>query len=265
MPNFELPYDQISFDLDSQDKFIRDSGVKFVHYKSIICPLGVDSVTDTRSTHHDHSQCQNGFLYELAGEVTAAFTNNSAVASLDEAGLLDGSIVNVTFPRLYDDSKEHVYVQTYDRFYLPEFELLVPTTQRVEAHATGLDKLTYLAQRVEYIQDENGIKYGEGDFIIDNGMIRWVGNRPGYNSRLSRGTIYAIRYLYTPFFYVTRLMHEIRIANKQDFKTNSRIHQRAPYSALLNREFYMYKKEPDDQGDNRFASIGPKSGSFGAR
>jgi hypothetical protein len=266
MADIKIPFEQIGLDLDAQDQFISQNGVKMTHWRSIPCPIGITDVMDHRGGHDGHGNCTNGYIYECVGDITVLFTNNPASAQLTDLGLLDGSVVNVTFPRYYDGTKNEIYVQSFDRFYISSCAVLVPAGQKVEANITGIDKLNYLAVKVESIYDENGVKYSDSDYTIVDGKIKWIGNRPGYNQELNRGSIYSVRYLYTPFYYVNRLMHEVRIVNKTDFMTNKKVPQRAPYSAHLAREYYMFKEEKKEDGTNTNRQvIQPRDGVFGPR
>lgn len=260
----------IRFDIDAFNSFIQANGVKLEHWKAITCPIGMTDSLDTRSPHHEHAgQCENGYIYRKAGIVEATFTNNSAMTSLGEVGLLDGSVVNVTMPQFYSDSPEkQIYVQLYDRFLIADLAVLVPNTQKVEAHITGIDRLTYRAESVEYIIDSHGQEYSSSDFTLVNGNIQWVSDhRPGYSPDLNKGDIYSIRYLYTPFFYCNKIIHEVRVASQVDFVSGARTLARVPYSCLLSREYCMQNKERSDnsgENDNR-TQFGPRDGSFGPR
>ncbi len=261
-----LPFQPVHMDIASQDSFIKGVGVEMAHYKAIVCPLGAVDLMDSRSPHHEHGDCSNGYIYRFAGMVTAMFTGNSATSSLGDIGLIDGSVVNVTFPRQYNDSDKQVYVQIYDRFYIKEKVILAPNSQRVEAHITGIDKFTYKIEEVEDpIIDANGTQYFIGDYAINDGVLYWGAKRPPFNADTNKGTIYSIRYLYTPFFYVSRLIHEVRVLNRNDFITGKTTQYRAPYSALLSREYYLYKEEKDNRDDTRRDLISPRDGSFGPR
>jgi hypothetical protein len=266
MPDINIPFEQVSIDLDAQDKFIVSNGIKMQHYRSIPCPVGTTDVMDSRGGHEAHPNCSNGHIYEFAGTVTPLFTSNPASMQLTDLGLLDGSVVNVTFPRYYDDGKTEIYIQSFDRFYICDCVVLSIGSQKVEAHITGLDKVNYNAVSIESIYDENGIKYADGDYAVVDGKIKWVGKRPGFNQELNRGVIYSVRYRYTPFYYVNRLMHEIRIINKIDFKTQKKTSQRAPYQAHLAREYYMFKEDKkDDASATNRQVIQPRDSVFGPR
>lgn len=266
----QLGFQPVRFDIPAFDSFIKENGIVLEHFKAMPCPLGIIDQLDGRSPHHEHGNCSNGYLYFCAGTVTATFTNNSALSTLGEIGIMDGSIVNVTFPRFYDDQPDkQVYIQLYDRFYIKACEVLVPNSQRVEAHLTGIDKMTYIVKAVEKIVDSNNKEYFEGDFSVQDGNIVWIGqNRPGFDLNVNKGTIYSIRYLYTPFFYASRIMHEVRIARAIDFMSGESSNVRVPYAVALSREYYLYKTENSENGqieDSRRDLIKPRDGSFGPR
>jgi hypothetical protein len=251
---FQLNLDLLNFDMDSFNRFIEGNGVPLKHYSSTKCPIGMVDALSIRAPNHDHSECQNGYIYKYEGTVLGSFTNNSALAQLTDVGILDGSSVSVTFPQFYSDLPEkQVYVQTYDRFYIKDLAVVVPNTQLVESHITGIDKLTYYAEIVQHLIDASGREYRCGnDFSLQNGKINWNPNsKPLFDANTGKGMIYAVRYLYTPFFYVQRLVHEVRIAHKTDFRTNQRTIIRAPYAALLAREFFLYKQEADNKQPER--------------
>lgn len=264
----DIPFESIEFDIPALDKLIKSNGVQLVHMKAIKCPIGMVDPYDVRSPDHSHDNCSNGFIYKQAGLVTASFTNNAATVQLSDVGLLDGSTVQATFPRFYDDNPEkQVYVQIFDRFYIKDLAVLVPNTQHVAAHITKTDKLTYHAEQVEYIIDANGKEYVDTDYLVQNGKLTWTGNNwPGFDPSTGKGVTYSIRYLYTPYFYASRLIHEVRIAQKTDFKTNKKSPVRVPYAALLSREFYQYKTEKHDDGSGSDSSMaGPDSSIFGPK
>lgn len=262
------PDTPVRFDIPAFDAFIKNNGVILEHFKALPCPLGAVDLLDSRSPHHEHGQCSNGYLYYCAGTVTATFTNNSAISSLGEIGILDGSVVNVTFPRFYDDKPDkQVYIQLYDRFFIKGCEVLVPNSQKVEAHLTGTDKMTYIVKQVEKVVDSSNKEYFDGDFQVVDGNIVWQRqNRPGFDLNVNKGTIYSIRYLYSPFFYASRIIHEVRVAAGSDFMSGEKTINRVPYAVLLSREYYLHKQEKDDQiEDSRRDLISPRDSVFGPR
>jgi hypothetical protein len=267
--NFALSFAPVtvSFDPDAFDLALASQGVKYVHYRSFKCPVGLTDRFDQRATHDDHSGCSNGHQYVRAGIVTGIFTSNNMKSDQSDIGLLDGSTVQVTLPRTYDDCDGEVMVSPFDRFYLCEENVTVPHQQLVEAHITGTDKLSFPAVKVYDAMDSAGKKYGPDDFSIDNlGRIVWKGGGPGFNEQLQKGNVYSIRYTYRPFWYVDRLIHEVRIAQVDTGVERQTI--RMPQSFSLNRE-YVYEKARKDtlapNPDDPRQVKSPRQGVFAPR
>lgn len=257
----------VSFDADAFDVALREHGVTFVHWRSMQCPVGMIDQFDSRRVHEDHAGCSNGHIYTRAGLVTGIFTGNDDKISQNDVGLLDGSTVQVTLPRTYDDSEEEVMVAPFDRFYLMEENVTVPHKQYAEAHVTGTDKLSYPAARVLDLIDAHGKRYGSGEFSIDShGRIVWIGSGPGFDAAASKGTIYSVRYTYRPYWYCSRVIHQVRIAQIET--PLAREVQRMPQSFVLQREYVFEKEDKDELApnpDNPRQVKGPRQGIFGPR
>ncbi len=266
--SISIPFDPVNFDIEAFSKFIVANGIKLTHYKAIKCPIGMIDPMDMRQPNHDGCRCSNGFIYKFAGSVTATFSNNSVSATLTDMGILDGSTFQASFPQFYDGTTEQVYVQLFDRFYLKDLAVLVPNTELIESHIMGVDNLTYKAEKITDVIDANGQEYSSSDFIVQDNKLLWTGdNRPRFDANLNKGVVVSVRYLYTPYFYAQRMMHEVRIYNKVDFKTGIRTPVRAPIEALLSREYYMYKKEKsnDPQTDSGETLPAPGDSMFGPK
>ncbi len=222
---------------------VADYGVKLVHYRALPCPVGLVDEHDPRKSHHRHHGCSNGYIFERAGECTCVFQGNGTSTQLLDTGILYGSTVQVTFPPTYDDTDEPVVVAVQDRIELADPQGYVTGQQRFKAAPTGVDALQFPAEKVQMLFDRNGERYTESDFNIHEGAINWKGTR-----RPAPGTICSVRYLYLPFWYVEKLLHEIRVAPTLDPSTYQRTIERFPYSAILARE-NVARTEESDPGD----------------
>lgn len=264
--DLNLPEEEIGFDPAAFDAALRGNGVLMEHYRAIRCPIGVTDIFDPR-THTNHSQCSNGFIYKHAGDVKVFFNGNSTSTRLQVMGLMDGSTVQVTVPRNYDSNGAEFMVQIYDRLFLKELATTSVNTQLIESHITGVDRLQYKAVEVEHLIDSHGSEYSFGDFEIQDGNIVWSGSkRPPYDPKTSKGTTYSIRYRYTPFWYVDRLMHEVRVARVMKFPQQEIVLERMPHGLMLKREYLFENEErvrntPTSDRDQP----SPRSGSFGSR
>lgn len=264
--DLNLPEEELGFDPAAFDTMIRGNGVLMQHYRAIRCPIGVTDIFDPR-THTNHSQCSNGFIYKHAGDVTVSFSGNSTSSRLQVMGIMDGSTVQVTVPRTYDDSDKEFAVQIYDRLFLKELATTSVNTQLIESSITGTDRLQYKAVEVEHVIDSHGAEYVPGDFEIQDGNVVWSKDRrPPFDPKTNRGTTYAIRYRYTPFWYVDRLIHEVRVAKVMKFPEQEVKLERMPHGLLLKREYLFENEERvrNVKSDER-DQPSQRSGSFGSR
>lgn len=261
----------VSFDPAAFDDAIRSQGVQFVHWRSMRCPVGMVDKYDHRRPHDDHSGCSNGFIYTRAGIVTALFTGNTYENRQQDVGLMDGSTVQVTTPRFYDDSGQEVRVVPFDRFYLQEEDITVEHWELVEAHVTGKDKLKFPIVRVVDIIDARNHRYEPGDYSVQSGQLVWGASAPGFNALLNKGVIYSCRYEYSPFWYVQRIGHQVRVAQVET--QLERTVMRMPQSLTLQREYAFEKSDNDDQADippdEPYAALrqvkSPRDGAYGPR
>lgn len=270
----DIPNVRVNFDPESLDEEIRNQGVRLVHYSAIRCPVGLTDIDDNRRPHDDHEGCSNGFLYEREGTITALLTGNGKQENLQDAGYVHGASFTATFPRQYDMacgpmSGQSFYVAPFDRFYLEEEAIVVPTWQLVRCNESGVDKLNFPAVRVLRLKDQRGQVYREGeDFDLKQGQIVWrPARRPVGDPETDRDAIISVRYLYRPFWYCGRLLHEIRVSQVENLMDDRRPLVRMPQQALLNRE-WLYLNESNDpealKPSNRQAPA-PTDGGFGPR
>ncbi len=256
----DIPGHRISFDVEAFDEAIENQGVTLVHYRALRCPVGMTDIDDNRRTHPDHSGCSNGFIYTRVGTVKGLFVNNSNRKRPDDLGFWDGSTVQVTLPRFYDDpEEERIFVAPFDRFYLDEERHLVPSWQLFIHSDTGIDRLKYPVSEVEELIDNVGIRYTQGqDFRVSDGKLIWGGGqRPtpdlqtgpgvdGYDS--TRGAVCAVRYRYQPYWYVGQVLHEIRTTQVTDPVTGERHVERMPQAVMLHREYVALTRDINDDG-----------------
>jgi hypothetical protein len=266
----QLPPEVVSFDPDAFDGFIRSQGVQMVHYRSMRCPVGMTDPDDTmRRAHEHHEDCSNSFVYTKAGEITCSFLSNQKESNFQDYGRLDGSTVQVTFPRFYDDKPETpVQMCQFDRLYLKEEAITVVNWHTFAAHASGVNRLQFPAAEVHDLMDASGRRYAEGiGFTLRKGQIVWAdGQGPGVDPKTGKGVVCSVRYSYRPFWYVARMMHEVRVAQVED-EYGDRGVMRFPQQAMLQREHWFEKEQRDAEAPNKNGrqQPGPKEGVFGPR
>lgn len=274
-----IPPHQISFDPIAFDAALRSQGVQLVHYTATRCPVGMTDLDDGRRPHPDHEDCTNGFLYTKVGTITALFVNNSKNKSSEDMGFYDGSTVQVSFPRTYDDPEGTPFlVAPFDRFYLAEDSIVVPTWQLFLHHESGIDRFKYPVEKVQLLIDSAGTRYTENDdFVIKAGAVRWTTSRPisqldvGPIPSSTRGSVCSIRYLYRPYWYVGQILHELRVT--QISNNGDRTVERMPQAAILHREYVALTRNQNEVGepgseidaDALRKVLGPMSGGVGPK
>lgn len=243
--NIEQGQYQISFDIDRFDEVIDSQGINLIHYRAFGDPRGMTSRGDNRDSYNIKPKTSDGFIYRKSGILRGFFSNNSASTNESDVGNTDSASAYLTLPRTYSDSDDPVLVHPWDKFYLADIETKVVTTQFHEARESGIDRMHFPVVNVIDIMDARGVEYQQGvDFTITKeGYIKWLGQKqPGFDHKVGRGTVYSIRYEYTPYFVVDRLLHEIRVANHTDLATYERSVKRMPYQALIMREFLFLER-----------------------
>jgi hypothetical protein len=268
--------DVVHMDTGYTDAVVDGQGMLLEHWRALPCPVGKGDPFDMRKMHADHSGCSNGYIYEQGGDITALFVGNSKQLQALDVGFVTGSTVQITVPRFYtNDRTREVVISVLDRLYLKqttnqEHPINVIAAQLFEHNTSGMDRVKYPINAVELIVDSHGKRYYQGDdFDVSNGQIAWRGTKqPGMDPETGKGEVCSIRYRYTPYWYVSNLMHEIRVV-RSGFGT-----ERTPMTALLQRE-YAFENEQNDQGQRPGSSplannsqrqaMAPRSGSFGPR
>jgi len=254
------------------DDFIKAQGIEFVHWKAMRCPIGIIDKDEFRRPegHEGHENCSNGFMYTNAGTVIGYMSGNNKLAELVDIGLLYGDSAQLNIPRTYEGTEDFIYIAPFDRLYLKDESIVVPTWHLVEHNPSGYDRLKFPVVEVQDIVDNRGVRYSRQDFSIKDGMIHWDGkDNPGIDPDYNRGRVYAIRYLYRPYFYVKYLLHEIRVARVKDHYSDAPDHlERFPQSMIIQREYVFETADRKTDGSNTTdlrAVEAPPDGSFGPR
>ncbi len=234
---------------------------------------------DDMRSHLSHSTCSNGFIYDKVGEVEGWIHSNSSNPDWRAYGIVDGSGIMLTLPRFYDKRFDghscdcQIMIQHYDRFYIRDLEVTVLNSQRFEHSQTGIDRLAYPVVGIMSLIDSSGKKYIQGiDFEVVDGLIKWYPMKsPGYDAGggldgTGTGVICSARYSYRPYYYVERILHEIRVSKDVNPFTGAEGLVRMPYEIALRREWAFENEErvARDKASDRDVPA-PRSGSFGPR
>ena len=251
----ELPSSEaVNFDLGAFDDMLHSQGMTLVHYRALKCPIGVVDPDDERHPHGDHGDCSNGFLYRLAAQVTCGVGGNSDNPNVQDFGVLSQAQMTISVPRYYDIADRNgkawpALMAPYDRLYLAEPDITVPTWQEFECCGGPTDKLRFPVAYVEEFVDNTGRWLVEGqDFTLEAGLIKWLpaGRQPNPNPDAGTGGVCSIRYHYRPYWYVKSMPHEIRVTQLEDPATGRRRTVRAPQQVVLQRE-YIFENQANDK------------------
>jgi len=271
----QFPADEaVTFDIAAFDALTKSQGVMLVHYRAMRCPVGmIDRFDSLRRPHEHHENCSNGMIYTEAGTFQGTFTGNGLSNKSDATGNIDSSNAQIIVPRFYtlaDGSQGgRVHPAPYDRFYYADPNIVVSNWELREAHASGRDRLSFPAVKVDDLVDSLGTRYSEGEFSISNGDIIWTGQKqPGMDLETEKGRIYSLRYLYRPFFYVSRLLHEIRVVSVTNELTGERVSEMVNKLVSVQREYIFLNEENDENAVDATSArrqMGPADGSFGPK
>lgn len=256
-----LPADSVAMDPNAFDALARNHGVKMEHWRAMKCPVGMVDPDDIHRGHHHH-HCQNGFIYRKAGTITVLFTGNSTDPRIIDVGLIDGSSAQLTFPRFYDDDPtKQVYVSYADRLFFSQDVGFVPDWHTLKTSATGTDRLQFPAAQVHHVIDSNGREYDPSLYTIQQGNLVW-----NSNDRPEPGQVLTVWYVYKPFYYIARVLHEVRVTQIVDPLTGEARMERMLYSAIIQRENVFRNEENDPETkDQARKQTAPESGGFGPR
>jgi hypothetical protein len=255
----------VAFDLDAFEDNIKAHGARFVHYRAMRDPVGMISKYDARRPNPNSPLSVNGMIYTKAGIVTALLIGNTKETKASDGGIVDASTAQFTPLITYEDTQEQVFLAPYDRLFLEEEAVLVSRHELLEHSLTGSDKPKFPAIKILDCIDANGKRYHQNsDFSIsNNGLIIWGDRLPGQNVEDGSGVVFSIRYVYRPHWYVSRLIHEIRIVQQENHITGEKIMRQAPQSALIQREF-VFESEAADT-NTRSSAESPTDGQLTAK
>ena len=259
---YDDPFNAVRADLPSENEFIAQNGILFAHWKAMPCVIGQVDFDGIRRSH-DHAyenkgcpmNCENGFTYFLAGYIYGIFVQNSKSLSKQfPGGWIPAGQAVVTLNRFYKDTKDTAYFSEYDKLKPCEcpFEFYSENWQKVQHSPTGTDRLMFPAFKVQMLYDSDGKKYSQDiDFTIENGMIKWGTNRPGFTQD-GRPKIYSVRYTYQPYYYIKTVLHEQRFKAEIDPFTQEAKMKGGPTQCVLEQDYvFLQNKYNDNQNDSQ--------------
>lgn len=237
----------VTLNPEAFDNFIKAQGIRMRHQRPVPCP----NVKDIYAPDHNPgcNECFNGFLYYGEKEFTGAFFGNDLDRQFNINGIWDLDTAMIIVP-IKDSSDDLLDIQYFDQILLIDAPL-VRYYQRVEHSQSGIDRLQFPASSVDFVVDASFKRYRPGiDFVIELGRIKWVGQRPGFDTVRNRGVTYSVNYYIRPVFTVIRLPHQLRIAQTQTVAGQPNVQARFPQLAVCRKDFIPFDRtdhigEPD--------------------
>lgn len=237
----------VKFNLDAQEQFGNDKGVVFEHWAAIPSPIGLKDRGEYRRSETLDTVSENGFIYTKVGEFVGTILGNSMQnGQTDAKNIYDSSTARLMMPKFYRNSEKEISLLPGDKIYAKDIELKVDNYQRAEYIPNGVDYLQFPVKEVSILIDSLGKKYTyKRDFKVDkDGNIKWIAGKknPGTDIDTGKGRVYAIRYKYIAYWYISKLVNEIRITNTSDADNPARM----PYQAMIQREYVYHNKNRGD-------------------
>lgn len=256
---------QLAVDIQGFDDHIRNIGVTMIHMAAMRCPVGLSSEDDTARPLHHHQDCVNGFVLTKKGEVTVLFQGNTHQSTDTPEARLEGANVQISVPRFYDDRETPVELLPYDRLYLKEDTITVPEWELFTHSLTGVDKLSFPVVKVADLMDSKGKIYRQGeDFTVQGGNLVWTGVGPGMEPSTKSGVVCSVRYSYRPYWVVSKLLHEVRVAHSIQGDGSRKV-VKLPQTAMLQREYLFRASDPDPQVPSPRQTPGPSKSIYPAK
>jgi hypothetical protein len=240
MSRLQMPEPLINVTLNPEifEQLIKGQGVRMIHSRPVPCP----NLREIGAGHNPScTRCYNGFIYYNPVEFIGALSNNTMDRKFNMNGTWDLDQAQIIIP-VKDNGGSILDVQFFDQILLPD-AAPVRYYQLVEHSQSGIDRLQFPAVSVDFVIDAHGKKYRPGiDVVVEEGRLRWIGERPGFNAQLGRGVIYSVNYYVRPCFTILGIPHQIRVAQTQspDGPGSKNVQARFPMLCVVRRDFIPY-------------------------
>lgn len=211
------------------DQMISDQGVRVKVYKTTICP-NVKSIGGPHNA--DCTVCYNeGFVDIDPTEVVAYIASQMLNKMMLVEGYTDNQTVNATF-------QSGTELQYGTRVDLVDFTGVY--YELVQKQEGNVDRLKYAAHTVNYIIDQNNVRYyvGHNFDVNENGDLEWIKDPPAI------GVIYSIHYNTTISYRALKAMHVNRYGN-ESFKKEFKEPVKLPELWVLKRRYLLTRADID--------------------
>jgi hypothetical protein len=225
------------------DRVLHARGVPLIHYRAMLCPCGLSDPDDLRRPNSDHSGCDNGFIYQEQGIVTATLTSNQSKLKKLNIGIVDDSTHLATFSHYYDSvPNREVYIRPFDRLYYTQEDLWTSANQLTKRRLDGRpDRVEFEVLQVEALIDADNVSYQQSiHFDIVGGDIQWREDEGP-----EKGVPYSIMYLYRPYYYVSRMLHSLRLFPSHGEDDSGIVMSKIGMQCVVEREFVHRTNMPD--------------------
>lgn len=251
------PPDQVKFSPNGSETFVDGNALSFKHWVALPDPLYNKNIGGIRNTLGEVQNSQflvgetrfvreNGFLYICMGTVRGVYTSNNKKLQHAPGGEMVHDTAMLTINRCYVDSNQKVAISEYDKLiplHFPQDFYSVNWEKIQHNHKGGVDTLQFPAKAIQWIMDSTGKIFNHGvDFTInDNGNLKWIGKTPGIDPDTQEGRIFSIRYMYSPYYYVSSIPHNIRIEPRIG-PTGQATYKISPLTISVQAEYLFVKK-----------------------
>ena len=239
-----LPNEYAGLDPDAFDDLIRARGMPLIHYRSVLCPHGLENPDDIHRTNATSCDCDSGFKHIAQGRLIATLTSNPQKLLKHGIGYIDDSTAISTTCRFYDsEPKREVYIRPFDRLYYEQEDLWVSQNQLLTRRLDGFpDRPEFPAIQGEILIDSNNVNYYQHvDYDLTvKGDVEW---REGKGPDV--GTVYSFVYLYRPYYVVVQLMHQLRLFQAPTWGDDEPKMVKMGPQLLLQREMTFRKNNQD--------------------
>ena len=225
------------------DQLLRNRGIRFEHHRALPCPnmrALDDNSHDPLCTHCDGS----GILYYQPKEIIGVFLSNSIEKQFEYQGAWEVGTATVTLPTEYADGTQADFT-LYDKLVVKDFTVRLWEKKEYEPRAGDIQQFRYPIVKVEQLVSATAYNLKEyvqdTDFIIEDGKIKWIGEKPDYDHVNEMGQAYSVAYLANPVYIVLQPLRELRVS--QQLETGNKLAIRLPQQVVVKRDFLANSPE----------------------
>jgi hypothetical protein len=232
----------------SFQSLIESQGIRMIHQRPVPCP----NIRSLDAPAHESTceMCFNGNIYFDTREFIGAAMADSLDRRFGNNGTWDLDQAQIIVPT-QDLQGRELDVNYFDQITLPDFT--VRYYQRIEHSQTGIDRLQFRPISLDYVIDGSGKQYRvDVDVKVEDGRLKWIGDRPGYDAFQRRGKIYSVSYYIVPTFTVVAMPHQLRMAQTKGVALGTpNVQARFPQLVVVRRDFIPFDSSDKDGSRDR--------------